>query len=100
LHPDEKARGDQRIKRRFVEMLGHGNGEQRHRERNTDRRVMSRNSGLAVSPAAGVISSSAMPQIGQLPGSLRMICGCIGQVHNTSPAAAMIGPRGCSDAIM
>jgi hypothetical protein len=50
------------------------------------RRVMSRNSGLSVSPAAGVIGSSAMPQIGQLPGSLRTICGCIGQVHKTSPA--------------
>ncbi len=45
------------------------------------RRIMSRSSGLAVSPAAGVIGSSAMPQIGQLPGSDRTISGCIGQVH-------------------
>ena len=28
-----------------------------------------------------------MPQIGHEPGSARTICGCIGQVHNTSPAA-------------
>ena len=49
------------------------------------RRVMSRNSGLTVSPAVGVIGSSAMPQIGQLPGSFRTICGCIGQVQRTSP---------------
>ena len=50
-----------------------------------NRRVMSRNSGLAPSPAAGVSGSNAMPQIGQLPGPLRTICGCIGQVHWTLP---------------
>ena len=52
------------------------------------RRVMSRSSGLTVSPADGVIGSSAMPQIGQLPGASRTICGCIGQVHSTSPVLA------------
>jgi len=45
------------------------------------RRVMSRSSGLAASPAAGSLGSSAMPQIGQEPGAARTICGCIGQVH-------------------
>ena len=58
------------------------------------RRVMSRSSGFAASPAAGVIGSSAMPQIGQLPGSLRTICGCIGQVHRTSPALAVAAAPG------
>ena len=51
-----------------------------------NRRVMSRNSGLAASPADGVIGSSAMPQIGQLPGPSRTICGCIGQVHEAAEA--------------
>jgi hypothetical protein len=60
------------------------------------RRVMARNSGFSVLAAAGVIGSSAMPQIGQLPGSLRTICGCIGQVQRTSPAA--VGARPCGDA--
>jgi hypothetical protein len=36
LPPNEKARGDQRIECRFVEMLGHGDGQQRQRERDTD----------------------------------------------------------------
>ena len=49
-----------------------------------NRRVMSRSSGLPASPAAGVIGSSAMPQIGQLPGSSRTISGCIGQVHSVA----------------
>jgi hypothetical protein len=26
-----------------------------------------------------------MPQIGQAPGALRRICGCIGQVHTVPP---------------
>ena len=56
------------------------------------RRVMSASSGLAASAVAGVIGSSAMPQIGQLPGPLRTISGCIGQVH--LPAA----PIGCGSA--
>ena len=43
------------------------------------RRVKSASSGLG--PPVGSIGSSAMPQIGQLPGASRTICGCIGQVH-------------------
>ena len=41
-----------------------------------------RSSGFSASaPAAGVIGSRAMPQIGQEPGPFRTISGCIGQVH-------------------
>jgi hypothetical protein len=58
------------------------------------RRVMSRSSGFAASPAVGIIGSSAMPQIGQEPGISRTICGCIGQVHSVPAAAnAPIGLR-------
>src|ERR1700674_3164355 len=46
-----------------------------------NRRVMSRSSGLS-SSAVTVRGSSAMPQIGQFPGSARTICGCIGQVYS------------------
>ena len=46
-----------------------------------NRRVISRSSGFGVSPSPAAIGSSAMPQIGQLPGPARWICGCIGQVH-------------------
>ena len=45
-----------------------------------NRRVMSTSSGLGGSSAGTVIGSSAMPQIGQSPGSSRTISGCIGQV--------------------
>jgi len=43
------------------------------------RRVKSTSSPLVSSE--GTIGSSAMPQIGQLPGSSRTISGCIGQLH-------------------
>ena len=46
------------------------------------RRVMSRSSGFSSSCAVTVRGSSAMPQMGQLPGSERMISGCIGQVYS------------------
>ncbi len=59
-----------------------------------NRRVILRSSGLAASPAAGVIGSSAIPQIGQLPGPLRTICGCIGQVHRTSPDPTVASLKG------
>src|ERR1035438_595803 len=35
--------------------------------------------------------SSAMPQIGQLPGSERTICGCIGQVYSVRLARILTG---------
>jgi hypothetical protein len=41
---------------------------------------MARSSGFAGSSADGIIGSSAMPQIGQLPGASRTTSGCIGQV--------------------
>ena len=44
------------------------------------RRVMSASSGLASGSALTVSGSSAMPQIGQLPGPIWRISGCIGQV--------------------
>jgi len=49
------------------------------------RRVMSFNS--ALSSAGALRGSSAIPQIGQLPGSLRTTSGCIGQVYSTAPGA-------------
>jgi hypothetical protein len=44
------------------------------------RRVMSINSALGPRSSVAATGSSAVPQIGQLPGSDRLICACIGQV--------------------
>jgi hypothetical protein len=44
------------------------------------RRVRSRSSLSSASPVPA-IGTSAMPQIGQLPGASRTICGCIGHVY-------------------
>ena len=46
-----------------------------------NRRVMSRSSGFSSSSEI-VRGSSAIPQIGQLPGSDRTISGCIGHVYS------------------
>ena len=51
------------------------------------RRRKSVSSGFSPSSRLGIIGSSAMPQIGQLPGASRTICGCIGQVY-CEPAGA------------
>ena len=56
------------------------------------RRVMRRSSGLSSSTVT-VRGSSAMPQIGQLPGSERTISGCMGQVYSRLVA----GSAGDSD---
>ena len=45
------------------------------------------NSGLAAL-AVTVRGSSAMPQIGQVPGPSRTICGCMGQVYSMRSVAA------------
>jgi hypothetical protein len=45
-----------------------------------NRRVMSSSSGLGPASATTSSGSSAMPQIGQLPGPSCRICGCMGQV--------------------
>ncbi len=56
-----------------------------------NRRVMEASSGLASSSALLTTrGSSSIPQIGQLPGCERTICGCMGQVY--SVAAAGRGP--------
>ena len=47
-----------------------------------NRRVISRSSGLSSSIEVTVRGSSAIPQIGQLPGSARMISGCMGHVYS------------------
>jgi hypothetical protein len=47
------------------------------------------------SPSVGVIGSSAMPQIGQLPGPGRWTSGCIGQVQ-IAPSGAGFVTRGAS----
>jgi len=49
---------------------------------------MSRSSGFASSLAVTVRGSSAMPQIGQFPGSARTISGCIGHVYSVLLAAS------------
>ena len=58
------------------------------------RRVMSRSSGLSSSTVT-VRGSSAMPQIGQLPGSARTISGCIGQVYSVR-LVVRVGDSGSS----
>ena len=44
------------------------------------RRVKSKSSGLGPASAVATSGSSAMPQIGQWPGPIWRICGCIGHV--------------------
>src|ERR1035441_9934136 len=51
------------------------------------RLVISASSGLESSTVTSR-GSSAMPQIGQEPGALRTICGCIGQVYSVCFAGA------------
>src|SRR5260221_11610238 len=46
-----------------------------------NRRHMSTSSGFSTASAVTVTGSSAMPQMGQLPGPGRMTWGCIGQVY-------------------
>src|ERR1035437_16723 len=50
------------------------------------RRVISASSGDASSPALTTRGSKVIPQIGQLPGSERTICGCIGQTYSVFEA--------------
>jgi hypothetical protein len=52
------------------------------------RRLMSANSGVSASPAVTERGSSAMPQMGQLPGRSRTTWGCMGQVYSTFVAGA------------
>ncbi len=59
------------------------------------RRVMSASSGFASSPAVTTRGSSVIPQIGQLPGSERTICGCIGQTYSVFETG-WIGATGSS----
>ncbi len=54
------------------------------------RRVISTSSGLGASSRVAVLGSSAMPQIGQEPGSSRTISGCIGQTYSIRVAGAAI----------
>src|SRR5882757_8681328 len=53
-----------------------------------NRRLISRSSGFSSSPRVTVRGSSAMPQMGQLPGPGRTISGCIGQVHSVLVAGS------------
>src|ERR1700690_1253056 len=50
------------------------------------RRVMSASSGDFSSASLTTRGSSVIPQIGQLPGSERTICGCIGQTYSVFEA--------------
>src|SRR5271154_6843201 len=58
------------------------------------RRVISASSGDASLPEL-TRGSSVMPQIGQLPGSERTICGCIGQTYSVFETG-WIGATGSS----
>src|SRR6516162_6378426 len=60
-----------------------------------NRRVMSTSSGLVSSCKVTILGSSAMPQIGQEPGSGRTISGCMGQTYSvlTEGAAGAAGSR-------
>ena len=58
------------------------------------RRVMSISSAFSSSAPVAVMGSSAMPHLGQEPGSSRTISGCIGQVYCV--AAAVRGTSGSS----
>jgi hypothetical protein len=64
------------------------------------RLVMSRSSGLSPCSAVASTGSSAMPQMGQLPGPIWRTCGCIGQVNSTwlwSPmAAGLVAAGACA----
>ncbi len=60
------------------------------------RRLKSISSGFGPSSPVGTpLGSSAMPQIGQLPGPTCSISGCIGQV-NMVPAGASSAARLCA----
>jgi hypothetical protein len=48
-----------------------------------NRRVIATSSGSGAVSSAGTRGSSAMPQIGQVPGASRTISGCIGHVYST-----------------
>ncbi len=61
------------------------------------RRLMSTSSALSSSSAPSSIGSSAMPQIGQLPGASRTISGCIGQVQRR-PGSTFTGVCGARNA--
>src|SRR5687768_12341622 len=47
-----------------------------------NRRAMSLNSGFCSSSMVTVLASSAMPHLGQAPGSACTISGCIGQTYS------------------
>src|SRR5690349_18839532 len=61
------------------------------------RRDMLASSGFGPSSSATVRGSSAIPQIGQMPGSDRTISGSIGQMYST-PAALGLGAAGAAGA--
>ena len=61
-----------------------------------NRLVKSISSGLGASSSDGSSGSSAMPQIGHVPGFSRRISGCIGHVH-IAPGEARGSGRGVSD---
>ncbi|CAM5530249.1 hypothetical protein SSTU70S_02858 [Stutzerimonas stutzeri] len=54
------------------------------------RREKSRSSGFSCSSSSGITGSSAMPHLGQVPGPIWRISGCMGQVYS-APASASTG---------
>jgi hypothetical protein len=59
-----------------------------------NRRVMSTSSGFTSSPAVTTRGSRAIPQIGQLPGAVRTISGCIGHTYSVPAATGGSGSAG------
>jgi len=62
---------------------------------NQKRRFMSRSSWLSSSSGESAFGSSAIPQMGQVPGASRTISGCIGQVYAPTLGVAAGGASGC-----
>ena len=56
-----------------------------------NRRPIAASSGFASSSASTVFGSSAMPQMGQVPGSFRATSGCMGQVKTVCATAGETG---------
>ena len=67
----------------------HGNREKRRGEREADPETPSHVAQFRILLVGGVTvrGSSAMPQMGQVPGSERTISGCMGQVYSVREAA-------------
>ena len=93
LDPRARPGERERVPRVAGQHVRHGDEHERRRERGAHHeppRHVAELGVLGVAAAAAERGSSAMPQIGQLPGALAHDLGCMGQVHSstTAPLAA------------